>query len=93
MEGVYGTYGVWFPHSTYGSVFYEDVIYTRGCPCGGPWKEEFSDGISVVGGGGYSSYITLRIPRPAPGEIIYYGVEWGDCGCDLACNATAENCP
>ena len=102
VEGISGPGGIYFPHSTYpgqspNPVFFQDVTYyrTSSCPCrpGSVWFEEFMDGITVVSGGGTSSYMTIRIPRPASGRTIYYGIEFGDCGCDLACSASAEACP
>lgn len=96
VEGLTGPYVVYFPHGT-NPIQFQNVTYyrTSSCPCrsGSVWFEEFSDGITVIGGGGTSSYMTIRIPRPASGTTIYYGIEFGDCGCDLACSATAEACP
>ena len=95
VEGLSGPTVVYFPHGANSAPFKNVTYYRTSCPCraGSVWFEEFMDGITVVGGGGTSSYMTIRIPRPASGQTIYYGIEFGDCGCDLACSASAEACP
>ena len=72
------------------------VTYYRStsCPCSSaPWQDPTSTWVTVVAGGGNASYITIQIAdcsefegSHCPNDLIgSYGIELGDCGCDLAC--------
>jgi len=71
------------------------VTYYRSssCPCNNqPWQDPTNSWVTVVGGGGMASYITVEVnscaydPNKCHGDPVgSYGIEIGDCGCDLAC--------
>ncbi len=71
------------------------VTYYRSstCPCNNQaWQDPTNSWVTVVSGGGMASYITVEInscaydPDKCHGDPVgNFGIEVGDCGCDLAC--------
>lgn len=75
------TYPYYIQYGTY---------YKNNCPCSGTWNTDFPPGVTCVLGGGSASSMTLQFTNA--GQNTSFGVEYGDCGCDLTVNLESDYC-